>query len=363
MSEVDDEVVNASVDMDVNADQATVGGTAVGIVASGVGSQAGTAGYPTAQRPSWTDLPATVRSHVESRCGSRVVAAVTQTAGFTPGLACRLTLADGTGLFLKAAEAASSWVVSSYRTEAATVAALPAQVRAPALRWTADIEGWFLAAYEEVHGHHPARPWAPADIDVVLGALTRVARALTPVPDGVDAPDYREDVAAYAENLDGLDPQLVPVAYARQAREMADRVLREAPTTTLCHHDLRDDNLLIDASGEVRIFDWNYVSAGPAWFDLVGLACSIAGDGGDADTIVATHPLTRDVETDLIDGTLALLFGYYVVAAAQDEVPTSPWLRRHQRWYRDATWTWLCARRGWDPSTVLTVDRDRPTET
>ncbi|SDD03278.1 Ser/Thr protein kinase RdoA involved in Cpx stress response, MazF antagonist [Sanguibacter gelidistatuariae] len=323
---------------------------------SAVGSQAGTPDYQTAQRPSWSALPPAVRSEVEARCGSAVVSAATQSAGFTPGLACRLTLADGTGVFLKGAhETTWPWVVSSYRTEAATVVALPAAVRAPALRWTAEVDGWFLAAYEDVSGRHPARPWSSADIDVVLGALTRVAGALTPVPDAFDAPDYREEFSAFAGNLDGLDPRVVPADYAREARRLADRVLRDAPATTLCHNDLRDDNLLIDATGEVRIFDWNFVSAAPAWFDLVGLVCSIAGDGGDADALVARHPLTNDVDADLIDGTLALLFGYYVTAAVQEEVATSPWLRRHQRWYRNATWSWLCSRRGWDPSGVLSL--------
>ena len=322
----------------------------------GVGSQAGSAGYQTARRPTWSDVPPTVRAAVEARCGSTVVAAVTQSAGFTPGLACRLTLADTSTLFLKGAPVATAaWVVDSYRTEAAIVETLPAAVRAPELRWTVEAEGWFLAAYEDVDGRHPARPWTPGDLDPVLDAFTRVAGALTPVPEGVDAPDFREEFSVLAANLDALDPAVVPVAWAREARRLADRVLRDAPATTLVHNDLRDDNLLIDASGEVRIFDWNHVSAAPAWFDLVSLACSVAGDGLDADAILARHPLTRDVQPDLIDGTLAMLFGYYVVAAAEPETATSPWLRRHRQWYRDATWSWLCSRRGWDPSGTLTL--------
>ena len=63
------------------------------------------------------------------------MAAVTQSAGFTPGLACRLTLADTSTLFLKGAPVATAaWVVDSYRTESAIVETLPAAVRAPELR-------------------------------------------------------------------------------------------------------------------------------------------------------------------------------------------------------------------------------------
>lgn len=321
---------------------------------SGVGSQAGTAGYRTAQRPPWSALPPSVRAAVEGRCAAHVVSAASQSAGFTPGFASRLVLDDGTRLFVKGAhEPSQAWVASSYQTEAETVRTLPAVVPAPALRWTIEVDGWFLAAYEDVEGRHPHRPWTPDDISLVLDALTQVAAVLTPAPAAVEAADYREELTSYAANLAALDPSVVRPAAARTLRTLADRVLRDAPATTLCHHDLRDDNILIDTSGQVRIVDWNYVSVGPPWLDVVGLACSIAGDGADADALLAQHPLTRGLDADLIDGTLALLYGYYVAAAAQDEVATSPWLRRHQRWYRDAIWSWLCARRGWDPREVL----------
>jgi hypothetical protein len=50
----------------------------------------------------WSDLPARVRAEVERRLGSPVVAARTQTGGFSPGVAARLELADGGRAFVKA---------------------------------------------------------------------------------------------------------------------------------------------------------------------------------------------------------------------------------------------------------------------
>lgn len=315
-------------------------------------SATGGAARRTAQRPSWSALPAAVRDAVEARCGSTVAAARSQDAGFTHGLASRLELADGSRLFLKGAPTAGDWVADSYRREAQIVAGLPSAVRAPALVWTLEVSGWFLAAYEDVSGRHPHRPWAPQDVAAVLETLTRHARALTPPPDGIEAGLFTAEFADYADNLATLDPATVPAAVAAEAHALALRVL-DQPATTLSHSDLRDDNLLLAEDGEVRVFDWNHVSVGPPYLDLVGLLCSVAGDGFDADALLAAHPLTRDVDPDLVDGTLALLVGYYVVAAAQPEVATSPALRTHQRWYRDAIWGWLTSRRGWDPQLRL----------
>ncbi|HEU0286240.1 MAG TPA: hypothetical protein VFR22_04280, partial [Nocardioidaceae bacterium] len=49
----------------------------------------------TAIRPTWDDLPRVVRALIAERCGGDVVAAESMGAGFTPGFASRLRLADG----------------------------------------------------------------------------------------------------------------------------------------------------------------------------------------------------------------------------------------------------------------------------
>jgi hypothetical protein len=80
---------------------------------------------------------------------------------------------------------------------------------------------------------------------------------------------------------------------------------------------------------------------------MVSLLVQAHGDGVDADARLAREPLTRDVDPDLVDGVLALLVGYFTWSAAQDHVETSPYLRAHQAWYRDASRSWLSRRRGW----------------
>lgn len=289
----------------------------------------------------WDSLPSTVRSTVEGHLGSTVVEARSQDSGFTPGVASRLLLADGRRVFVKAASTEMApWIVQAYRRECEVTAALPAGVHAPRALWTLEDDPWFVAVVEDVEGQHPQRPWDEAELATVLAMLTENARRLTPPPDGLAAPLLADELAAELALVRGLDDP-----WRDTCVDLAERMLA-SPATTVLHTDVRDDNVLLTDQGAVAV-DWNFVAAGPAWFDAVSLLVQAHGDGIDADAVLAREPLTRDVDADLVDGVLALLLGYLTWAAAQDHVETSPYLRTHQAWYRDATWSWLASRRGW----------------
>jgi hypothetical protein len=75
----------------------------------------------TAQRPSWGELPADVRSFVEGRFGT-VTHARSQGGGYTPGFASRLGTIDGRA-FVKAIDRGNALVHASYRREAEVNAA------------------------------------------------------------------------------------------------------------------------------------------------------------------------------------------------------------------------------------------------
>jgi aminoglycoside phosphotransferase (APT) family kinase protein len=114
------------------------------------------------------------------------------------------------------------------------------------------------------------------------------------------------------------------------------------PRTTLVHCDLRDDNVIIGADGQVHVCDWNFPVLGPVWTDAVTLAISMHGDGLDADRLLAATGVVDD--PTLVDGFLAMLLGYFTIAGRRPEVDNSPYLRTHQRWYADATADWLLRR-------------------
>jgi len=297
----------------------------------------------TAQRPTWDSLPGRVRDAVEARLGSAVVQARSQDSGFTPGLASRLLLADGRRVFVKAASTEDApWVVEAYRRECEVTAALPPGVHAPRALWTSEDGSWFVAVIEDVEGRHPQRPWQVEELAAVLEMLAENARVLTPPPRGLRVPLLADELAAELVMVRDLE-----LPWRDTCVDLAERMLA-SPATTVVHTDVRDDNVLLTGTGAVTV-DWNFVAAGPAWFDTVALLVQASGDGLDADSLLEHHPLTTGLDPDLVDGVLALLLGYLTWAAAQEHVETSPYLRVHQAWYRDATWSWLSARRGWAP--------------
>jgi hypothetical protein len=149
----------------------------------------------TARRLEWAHLPPSVRAAIEQRCGSPVVEAVSQGAGFTPGFASVLVCEDGSRHFVKAASAvAQRMFAASYREEARKLQALPEATPAPRLLWALD-GAWVVLGLEYVEARAPRRPWRRADLDRCLDALETVADLLTPVPEGLHLDPIADDFA------------------------------------------------------------------------------------------------------------------------------------------------------------------------
>jgi hypothetical protein len=304
----------------------------------------------TAHRPHWADLPASAREAIEFRLGSEVISTSSTGIGFTPGFASRLDLADGRRVFVKAAsdadDAKYGWQLSkAYREEIRKLRALPSDLPAPALLWTVDddIAGvrWVILCFEYADGAPPRRPWQPDELRLVTDALAQLAPLVAEAPEGLELPLFAEEfteVEAWVAQVierDGSSRWLDEVAAL--ARESLTRCAGAA----VVHLDLRDDNTLIGRGGRVWICDWNWPSLGAPWLDLVTLLLAVAGDGLDADAVLATHPLTREVEPRNIDAWLATLWLYFTTSMERPVPAHSPHLRDHQAWYADATGAWL----------------------
>jgi aminoglycoside phosphotransferase (APT) family kinase protein len=312
----------------------------------------------TAQRPSWEGLPDAVRAAVEARVGQAVVAGTSQGGGFTDGFASRLKLADGSGLFVKAISSlTNAQVFAGYEQELRISQGLPAEVPAPVLRWSRHVDDWLVLAFEDVEGHTPARPWRHAELDPVLQLVTVLAEALTPAPRGMPTLDTTRDIdedfsfwrslARREGSVGSVGSVSLPPMWRKVHRLMAElegEWADAAAGESAVHFDLRDDNLLLSTDGRVLVCDWNWLTLAAPWVDLVGLLVSVHGDGLDADAIVATHVLTRDVSDRSINAFLVALAGYFIDAASRPPFSHSPWLRTHQAWWRDATLSWLSLR-------------------
>ena len=113
----------------------------------------------TARRLEWPFLPPNLRAYIERKCGSPVVEAESQGAGFTPGFASVLTCEDGSRHFVKAASVKAQRIFAeSYREEARKLAALPDSCPAPGCCGMLD-DDWVVLGLEYVDGHNPERPW------------------------------------------------------------------------------------------------------------------------------------------------------------------------------------------------------------
>jgi aminoglycoside phosphotransferase (APT) family kinase protein len=303
----------------------------------------------TARRVEWPLLPPMLRRGIEQRLGSPVAHAETAGAGFTPGFASTLTTEDGRRFFVKAAnKVAQAPFAESYREEVRKLQALPSGLPVPRLLWSHEDDLWVVLALEHVEGPNPSRPWLPAELDACLDTLEVLADALTPAPAAMRLRPLaaEEELGAMFSGWAHVRRHLPDWPHLDEATALAAAHADVLRGDSLVHTDARDDNFLLTPGGAV-LCDWNWPVLGPAWVDTVLLLISAAGDGLDADEILATRRLTKDVDPSHVDVLLALVCGYFMETRDRPVPNSSPYLRVHSRWYAAATWDWLARRRGW----------------
>jgi hypothetical protein len=312
----------------------------------------------TAQRPAWADLPAGLRTAIEARLGAAVVIAGVAGGGFTPGFAGPVTLTDGRRLFLKAGSVDTP-AGTMYAQEAAVAAALPAAVPAARLHWGQELAGHQVLCFDAIEGGRmPRLPWRAEELTATLSALTRAAAALWPVPPALvtlTAKPFTELFAGtfdcWAAIRDGRLP--MPAMTAPLAGHLPELIALErrlmeygAAASEINHNDLRADNVIIDSSGAAWFCDWNWLSPGPAWFDVVTVLLAAAPDH-DVEALFHAHPLAASAPPDALDVMLAGLLGYFATSSERPPIATSPHVRPHQRYYATLTLDWLARRQGW----------------
>jgi len=302
----------------------------------------------TARRLEWSHLPPTVRAEVERRLGAQVTSATSQNSGFTPGFASVLECADGSRHFVKAASTkAQRMFAEAYREEARKLAALPPAAPAPRLRWSVDVDGWFVLSTEYVEARPPRRPWRLPELRLCLDMLSAAVPVLTPPPPGMELPHASDELAdwpAYWEHVRVARPHLDQVG---EAARLAARYVEAMSGQSVVHTDVRDDNILLTDDGRALLCDWNWPMVGAAWLDSLFLLIGPRGDGLDVEGLIAGQPLLCTVPAEHIDIVLALVTGYFLKSADDPVPPTSPFIRDAQRWQGEVCWTWLSERRGW----------------
>jgi aminoglycoside phosphotransferase (APT) family kinase protein len=304
----------------------------------------------TKTRIHWTDLPAPVRAAVEELLGDRVVAAVSQPGGFSPGTADRVRTAGGRRAFVKAVSPdQNDRSPHLHRAEALVAAALPATAPAPQLLGSYDDGYWVALVFTDIEGRHPLTPWDGAELAAVLSTLETMAALLRPT--SVAAPTaaerLRHDFAGWRRIAADPPADLDPWARDRLPELVAatDRGLAALADETLCHLDIRADNLLIGPGGRVTVVDWPWACRGPAWLDSLLVLINVQVHGGhDPETLLCAHPLTARADPAGVTGVLAGLAGFFLDGARQPPPPGIPTVRAFQRWQGDRLLPWLARR-------------------
>jgi Phosphotransferase enzyme family len=306
--------------------------------------------FPAARgaRLDWDALPAALRRSVERELSARVAAAESQAGGFSPGVASRLRLTDGSRVFVKAVgPSPNPDAPEMHRREARVASRLPESVAAPRFLFTVEARSWVALAFEDIEGHHPVLPWREDELRLALAALSDLARALTPAPADLpaladdDFTGFRELLAGRAagEPQADIDPWLgsnLPALAEREADWAA-----AARGTTLVDTDIRADNLLI-RDGRVYVIDWPHAAVGPPWADLLFMLPSVAMQGGPEPwSLFDAHPLSASADRDSVVTMLCGLTGFFVCEARKPPPPGLPTLRAFQDAQAAVALRWL----------------------
>ncbi len=299
-------------------------------------------------RIGWADLPPGVRRAVERIVGAPVVEAVSQAGGFSPGTADRVRAADGRRAFVKAVSRRQNELSPDlHRREARVTAALPSSVPAPRLLGWHDDGDWVALVLEDIEGRHPATPWVPDELELVLAALADLARSATPSPvPGLAsaAESFGDDFAGWrrmrADPPAALDPWVA--RHLDELCALADRGLAALAGDTLAHTDIRADNLLVGPDGAVTVVDWPWACRGPVWLDALLLLVNVRLFGGH-DTGELLARLTTGTGADRGDliAVLAGMAGFFADAARLPPPSGLPTVREFQRAQADAVLSWL----------------------
>jgi hypothetical protein len=299
----------------------------------------------------WEGLPDRVRDAIEGRIGGRVVEAITQAGGFSPGLAARLRIEDGRRVFVKAvSEDANPDTPGIHRREAEVVAGLPPEAAVPKLLWTYDEGGWVALGLTDIDGNTPAQPWRSDELDLVIEGLHRLQDLLTPPPLESDnaADAFATEIRGWSElqstNAFGLDP------WSTKNLDRLVELEASAPSllkgATLLNFDVRADNIVI-AHNKAYFVDWPWARVGPRFVDWLGLAPSVHMQGGPRPDDLLRRADLGDVQDDAINAALASLTGYFLGHARRSPPPGIPTVRAFQQAQGEVALAWLRERLGW----------------
>lgn len=219
--------------------------------------------------------------------------------GMSPGCATSIVTTAGRQLFIKAVDDDPDDVTADlFRHEAHVLSTLPTAGHRPSLLGCFDDGAWVALVMEHVKGDYPDFSDG-TDLQRVADALKAQADELSPPPVALEIPSLGECIQWWVSRWEDItaDPgRYLPVwavPLADGGLERAQRLIGQLPSETVCHFDVRNDNLLLGPDGDVIFIDWGIAMTGPKWSDLLMLALQ------DPDPIAVDRHLRAWISPDL----------------------------------------------------------------
>lgn len=307
----------------------------------------------TAVRPAWDALPAPLRATIAERLGSPVASVTDQGGGFTPGVAARLRLTNGSAAFVKAMPTTHP-LAAAYHHEGRVAAGLPAAAPVPRLRWTGTDSGWVVLVFDDVEGRHPDLSPGSADIGRVVDAVTAMSRALTPSPVAELEPSSTAR-GSWLHGWELLAQEAPGDLGAWEQRHLAELAKAEtmwrahADGPALVHGDIRPDNLLTTPHGGVAVVDWARASRGATWQDIADLVPHMVMAGhtpAAAEHHLAGASAWAEADSEVLTSYAVAYAGYWTRMSRQPAPKGVPHLRAYQSRAAAAALDWVRHRTG-----------------
>ena len=285
----------------------------------------------TGVRTPYAEMPTPLRDWVDQQLGSPVVETIPRTGGMSPAVAATVVGRDGSRAFVKAVSAGiNPDTPTHFRHEITVLSALdPVPYRANLLG-SYDDEHWVAMMLEDVDGDHP--DWDDREqIDAVFAAVTAQTAELTPHPPSLVIARVSEVMDKHQTLL--ADPPVelfsrLPPWVQSSYADLMDLVRAGGPPLaagTLCHFDVRHDNLLVRRTdGQVVTVDWGMSRHGPWWGDVFVLALEWA-ELDFFDELLERAGLTPDDQRDATR-LLASMGCYLVLTGGLPAPPALPHL-------------------------------------
>ncbi len=263
------------------------------------------------QRVHWGDLPAGVRTVIESRTGP-VLEATTASEGHNSEVAAVLGTPAGR-VFIKGLRTDHPRAWTQQREAMVNPYVLEVT---PRLLWHVETGGWNVLGFEHVAGRYADYSPGSADLPMVVEAMRLLGQIQC--PDHLPVKRSEQRWAGYVK-----DPSALGLLSGG----------------SLLHTDYNPLNIIIDDAA--RMVDWAWPTRGAAWIDPACLVVRLiaAGHGpGDAEAWAARVPAWDAASERAVDTFAVASFRMWDEIARNDP---QPWKARMQAGVRD----WVAYRR------------------